>query len=1412
MCSITTIYSNWSSFNFKNHNACARADVQNTMQREPQEIDSCYDGKRKILLYEARKSDLRPIREKLEMYEKQRKYLMSAQLNSPAPAPTLEPITLLVQPPVSIVQQPIEVKPQNLDSFSPSQLQKEFESICRQIRDCNKDIFKIKEEVSDLKSQQPYSRTKKQWKALVTSSTSDLNKSLIILSSQKSIVRQAIERRKTTVQIVSNKVIKPIFVTPTTPPLTPKNPTVVTPTTPPRTPKNATFTLTPPPPSGKKPPPNGNNSSQKEIDYVNILGKSVDDVFDIFLGCIPSRVGFLSHPLNKFENKDDRTLNEYILDIIPLMFEELRAQITKELESRGAVVMESGHYNFDHLAKTSCLIGDIDMPKRAGEGVHLYLDYPYTRYENQLNIKDMVLLRLPGRSVFGQVIGANLFSKTKEQRVIIRIMDNQSYAPHTSEFIDALYQTRKDKGKVNLSYVNNFTTFERELNAVRGFTQHALAPLILAPKLYSIFKTPISPIYVMPTIVGSLLSSQLNSSQFRAISQSLASPQISLIQGPPGTGKTKTIISLLAIFNTILKPTEQILVCAPSNVAVDEVGLRVLKDGLLDNSGGRTDPSIARIGRLEAINENIHQICVSKHRRASYKKKMIQSSRIILSTLSGAGSQLIIHSGFRPSVVIVDESTQSCESSTLIPLLRNPNSKIILIGDPKQLPPTVFSGISSRFNYDVSLFERLAKYFPVHMLDTQYRMHPKISKFPSLQFYNSKLKDGENVAKYHNSFYTDPKYGPINFYHIPDSQELKTIGNSIMNDLEIRLVFTLLKKLVQDHPEVKSMSVGIITPYKLQKKVLQDAKNHFNEKMDVVVNTVDGFQGAEKDIIIFSCVRSEKIGFLKDTRRINVGITRARRALYIVGSAKLLEQDPNWGAYLRDIKSTTKRLVSIDSNGIRMLEEQVRQFDIANPDDLIDTSQEDFKELEDFFDDNDERILKDIGDDDDGEDDSEEEEEEEVVGNNEVSMDMIVSKLKSMTLWKNSTDPSIPLKIKEIEQYLGEYNQLREIRINSTIRAQIVETRKSIWTGLRDTLKKLKIENSKHDVSDLEFIAPNDNDYMSRQLLSLYREKKCPNEDIKKKSLLSLENHCQKAFPGSILKPYGSFVNGVQTASSDIDLCFSVVGVSTDTNDKLFHLMKRVALRIKKNTSYQLEKIIRFARVPIIKFKDIENEISFDMCFNNSMPVGNSLLIKEYTMIDVRAKVLMLLIKYWASRKDINDASMGTLSSYSWLLMVIFYLQSINPPVLPNLQSTLINTAPKNAIISSSEDRWLFLSSQALNFKSTNTMSLFQLFSGFFSFYSRFDFSNLLITIKQGCLTNIRMATKIFLDNNGKQNICIEDPFTPQNNPAASVGRNAFDVILYELKSAEQKLSALKPNETVDVFMESTLMKFCSAK
>lgn len=296
--------------------------------------------------------------------------------------------------------------------------------------------------------------------------------------------------------------------------------------------------------------------------------------------------------------------------------------------------------------------------------------------------------------------------------------------------------------------------------------------------------------------------------------------------------------------------------------------------------------------------------------RRKIQQEIIDGAHVICATLSGSGHEMFQSLSIEFETVIIDEAAQSIELSALIPL-KYGCSKCILVGDPKQLPPTVLSKEASRFQYEQSLFVRMQSNHPndVHLLDTQYRMHPEISRYPSSAFYDGRLQDGPDMAKLRKRpWHAGALLGPYRFFDVQGMHASAAKGHSLVNMAELKVAMRLYERLTTDYKTYDfSGKIGIITPYKGQ---LRELKNKFSAKYGnsiftaVEFNTTDAFQGRECEIIIFSCVRASNrgIGFLSDIRRMNVGLTRAKSSLWVLGNSQSLKQGEFWKGLIDDAR------------------------------------------------------------------------------------------------------------------------------------------------------------------------------------------------------------------------------------------------------------------------------------------------------------------------------------------------------------------------------------------------------------------------------------------------------------------------------------------------------------------------------
>ena len=436
----------------------------------------------------------------------------------------------------------------------------------------------------------------------------------------------------------------------------------------------------------------------------------------------------------------------------------------------------------------------------------------------------------------------------------------------------------------------------------------------------------------------------LNSSQHTAVETALKS-SISLIQGPPGTGKTKT--SAVIVYELVKTFGKKVIVCAPSNVAVDNLAAQIEHVASLYTNDQSKKLRVVRLysRTLESTNENKLGLHMRVQTMKEYKdalaqhgpladkpderkmstvkyeceRKRLNLSEVVCCTCTGAGDRRFDgrskdSDAILFDCVLIDECAQSTEPQCIIPIVKT-RSQIILVGDQMQLGPVVKSSRASEAGFELSLFERLLKLgIGSTMLDTQFRMNPSISSFPSLEFYGGKLKDG--VHGQDHLIQTIEHIWPVLnektlFLHSCSTQT--KVGQSLLNDEQKRCAVLLVHCFVQKL-NIRPSQIGIITPYLGQRQAIRnhliDPSNRTSNLAyaDVEVETVNSFQGREKDIIIFSTVRSinnklENLGFLKDIRRLNVAITRAKFGLVILGNAQDLKKHHVWQRMLRSYES-----------------------------------------------------------------------------------------------------------------------------------------------------------------------------------------------------------------------------------------------------------------------------------------------------------------------------------------------------------------------------------------------------------------------------------------------------------------------------------------------------------------------------
>jgi ATP-dependent RNA/DNA helicase IGHMBP2 len=457
------------------------------------------------------------------------------------------------------------------------------------------------------------------------------------------------------------------------------------------------------------------------------------------------------------------------------------------------------------------------------------------------------------------------------------------------------------------------------------------------------------PAFDKPLEVSAL--SPLNESQMEAVRFALSARDIALIHGPPGTGKTTTLVELI---RQAVARGQKVLACAASNLAVDnlleklvaanekairlghparvlaelqqhtldlmvdahpdvKIARKLVKDAMaLRASAAKYTRAKPEKGARQAMRAEASEL-LGDARRLERKvvSHLLDSATVICATLTGLDDGLLGDRRF--DLVVIDEAAQATEPASWIPLLRA--ERLVLGGDHCQLPPTIVSDEAARGGLGTSLIERLAKQIGpsiVRRLDVQYRMHEQIMEFSSAEFYQGELVADESVRSHtllgltgvSEHRLTESPLTLLDTAGASYDEEQETEGSSRVNRQEGELVVKQVEMLLATGLQPEQLAV--ITPYAAQARLLRELIKVPNLEID----TVDGFQGREKEAVIVSLVRSNdrgEIGFLSDVRRMNVALTRARRKLIVVGDTstvaghafygRLIEHFEKFGAY-----------------------------------------------------------------------------------------------------------------------------------------------------------------------------------------------------------------------------------------------------------------------------------------------------------------------------------------------------------------------------------------------------------------------------------------------------------------------------------------------------------------------------------
>ena len=422
----------------------------------------------------------------------------------------------------------------------------------------------------------------------------------------------------------------------------------------------------------------------------------------------------------------------------------------------------------------------------------------------------------------------------------------------------------------------------------------------------------------------------LNASQETAVNEVMWAKDVAVVHGPPGTGKTTTLVE--AIYETLRKES-QVMVCAQSNMAVDWIseklvdrGVNVLRignptrvnDKMLSFTYERRFEAHPDYPQLWSIRKAMRELRSTRKRSDSWHQKMerlksratelelrIRASlfgeaRVIACTLTGSANRVL--EGERYSTLFIDEAAQALEAACWIAIRKA--GRVVLAGDHCQLPPTVKSIMALKGGLGKTLMERIVENKPetVTLLKVQYRMNRQIMQFSSEWFYNGKVESAPDVVDRSILDYDLPMMW-VDTAECDGKEEF--VGESFgrINRAEATLTLDTLQAYLEKIGKKRVLDewidVGIISPYRAQvqllRKMIRQREFFRPFRHLLTVNTVDGFQGQERDVVLISLVRSNDggdIGFLRDLRRMNVAITRARMKLIILGSAATMTSHP----------------------------------------------------------------------------------------------------------------------------------------------------------------------------------------------------------------------------------------------------------------------------------------------------------------------------------------------------------------------------------------------------------------------------------------------------------------------------------------------------------------------------------------
>ncbi len=570
-----------------------------------------------------------------------------------------------------------------------------------------------------------------------------------------------------------------------------------------------------------------------------------------------------------------------------------------------------------------------------------YADYIHIEIERTNNLdtphqfssgKNITLFSNKNADDIQEITGTIKQSNKNKMKIIL----------HTDELPDWCYEGRLG---VNIQFDDNsYIEMQKALDEVIGARNNRVS------ELREIIEGSEPPTF--DKVDEAIIIPQLNFSQNKAVRHILAANDVAVVHGPPGTGKTTTIVQAIRL---VLQTEKQVLVCAPTNTAVDLITEKLIEQGV----------NVLRVGHPARVNENLIKATIDgqvqnhinykdiknlrrnaeeyfkmagKYKRVFGKedaqqrtlyyteaKNCIRESRVL--------EDYIVNSLFENAQVICctpvastnkalakktfntlffDEASQALEAISWIPLLKC--KRVIFSGDHFQLPPVVKSIKAKQEGLDNTMLDRLTKYENVSTLLTrQYRMHQHIMQFSNAYFYKNQLEADATVKETLLSLNEEFELLnlPISLIDtagcsFDEFQNPETL--SMSNKGEADLLFKHLELLLQQYQysnAQQKISIGIISPYKEQIELLKEKLITFDYSQypvsELAVKTIDGFQGEERDVIYISLVRSNinsEIGFLSDIRRMNVALTRAKKKLVVIMDTATIGNHPFYKAFI----------------------------------------------------------------------------------------------------------------------------------------------------------------------------------------------------------------------------------------------------------------------------------------------------------------------------------------------------------------------------------------------------------------------------------------------------------------------------------------------------------------------------------